>query len=194
MNVSNNKSVDKMKDMVRKILSQRTKKTIVDDSLKPSGVLLPLFYKDEKCHILFTKRTEDVEHHKGQISFPGGSHDEGDETLMATALRESYEEVGIKSEDVEILGELDDVVTTTRFVISPFVGFIPYPYKFNINANETDELIEVPIQALLDEKIHREDLMIREGKPCPVYFYHYNNHVIWGATAGILKQFLDLVF
>ena len=183
-----------MKDKIRRALSQRTKKTIVDDNFKPSGVLLPLFYKNDKCHILFTKRTEDVQHHKGQISFPGGAYDEGDETLMATALRECYEEVGIKSEDVEILGELDDVVTTTRFVISPFVGFIPYPYKFNMNANETDELIEVPIQALLDEKIYREELMIREGKPWPVYFYHYNSHIIWGATAGILKQFLDLVF
>ena len=186
--------LDKMKDKIRRVLSQRTKKTIIDDSFKPSGVLLPLFYKDDKSHILFTKRTEDLEHHKGQISFPGGAYDEGDETLMATALRECYEEVGIKSEDVEILGELDDTVTTTRFIISPFVGFIPYPYKFNINANETDELIEVPIQALLDEKIYREELMIREGKPCQVCFYHYNSHVIWGATAGILKQFLDLVF
>ena len=183
-----------MKNKIKRVLSQRTKKTIVDGNFKPSGVLLPLFYKDDKYHILFTKRTEDVEHHKGQISFPGGAYDEGDETLMATALRECYEEVGIKSEDVEILGELDDVVTTTRFVISPFVGFIPYPYKFNVNVNETDELIEVPIQALLDEKIYREELMIREGRPCPVYFFHYNSHIIWGATAGILKQFLDLVF
>jgi len=183
-----------MKDRIRRVLSQRTKKRIVDDSLMPSGVLLPLFYKDDKYHILFTKRTEDVEHHKGQISFPGGAYDEGDKTLMATALRESYEEVGIKSEDVEILGELDDMVTTTRFIISPFVGFIPYPYEFEVNTHETDELIEVPIQALLDEKIYREELMIREGEPSPVYFYHYNSHVIWGATASILKQFLDLVF
>lgn len=183
-----------MKDIVRKVLSQRRKKTITDDSLRPSGVLLPLFYKDGKYHILLTRRTENLEHHKGQISFPGGAYDEGDRTLMVTALREAYEEIGLKSEDVEILGELDDMVTTTEFIISPFVGFIPYPYEFNINTYEIAELIEVPVQALLDREEYREDFMTREGTPYHGYSYEYNGHIVWGATARILKQFLDLVF
>jgi len=186
--------MDKMKDKIRKALYQRRKKTVTDDRLRPSGVLAPLFSKDGEHHILFTKRTEKVEHHKGQISFPGGAYDEEDGTLMVTALRESCEEIGLKSKDIEILGELDDIVTTTRFIISPFVGFIPYPYDFSISRDEIDELIEVPINALLDENICREELVNQEGEFSPVYFYEYNGHVIWGATARILRQLLDLVF
>ncbi|MFH2012180.1 MAG: CoA pyrophosphatase [Pseudomonadota bacterium] len=195
MDMVSNESIDKMKARIKNILSKRTKRTIVENGFRPSGVLLPLFYKDDSYHILFTKRTENVEHHKGQISFPGGAYDKGDETLMDTALRESHEEIGIEKDDVEILGELDDIVTKTRFIISPFVGFIPYPYNFKVNTNETDELIEAPVQALLDEKAYREEDMIIEGNPpCQAYFYNYKEHVVWGATASILKQFLDLVF
>ncbi|MFH1626454.1 MAG: CoA pyrophosphatase [Pseudomonadota bacterium] len=183
-----------MKDRIRRVLSQRIKRNITDGSLRPSGVLLPVFYKDEGYHILLTKRTENVEHHKGQISFPGGAYDEEDETLLITALRESYEEIGVESDDVEVLGELDDMVTTTKFIISPFVGFIPYPYEFDINTDEIDQLIEVPIEALLDENVYRKEQWSQEGNPSEVHFYEYNGHVIWGATARILKQFLDLVF
>ena len=188
------KMADTLKDRIRRALSLRKNQTIVDKGLKPSGVLLPVFFREEKHHILFTKRTENVEHHKGQISFPGGAYEDGDGALMNTALRETYEEIGLKGEDVEILGELDDVVTKTQFIISPFVGLFSYPYKFKTSAVEIDELIEVPIEALLDKNIFREELCTRKGKPYPVYFYEYNEHVIWGATAKILKQFLDLVF
>ncbi len=183
-----------MIDEIRKLLSQREKKTIIDDSLRPSGVLLPLFCKDEEYYILLTKRTEHLEHHKGQISFPGGAYDEEDGTLMVTALRETYEEVGLSSADIELLGELDDMVTTTSFVISPFVGFIPHPYEFNISAYEIDELITAPVQALLDGETYREGLMNSEGEFHRGYVYEYNEHLVWGATAMILKQFLDLVF
>lgn len=104
------------------------------------------------------------------------------------------EEIGVKSLDVEILGELDDEVTTTKFVISPFVGCVPCPYEFNVSGDEIDELIEAPVQDLLNQERYREDLVTREGEIYKGYAYEYNGHTIWGATAKILKQFLDLAF
>jgi 8-oxo-dGTP pyrophosphatase MutT (NUDIX family) len=187
-------SIDRMKDKIKRILSHREKKVIVDDKLRPSGIILPIFCKDKKYHVLFTKRSQKVAHHKGQISFPGGAYEKGDRTLRVTAVRESCEEIGIKSEDVEILGELDDAITTSMFVITPFVGFIPYPYEFTISTDEIEEIMEIPIHDLLDESKCKEELRTFEEGPCTAYFFEYENHVIWGATAQILKQFLDLVF
>ncbi|MDY6853944.1 MAG: CoA pyrophosphatase [Thermodesulfobacteriota bacterium] len=183
-----------MKERIKKILSHRERKVIADQRLRPSGVLVPIFYKDESYHLLFTKRTQKVTHHKGQISFPGGAYEEGDRRLRVTAVRESYEEVGIKSEDIEILGKLDDAITTSMFVITPFVGFIPYPYEFTLSTDEIDEILEIPIHDLLDESRFREELRTFEEGPRMVYFFEYEDHVIWGASADILKQFLDLLF
>jgi len=184
-----------MEDKIREILGGRKKKVISCGGLTPSAVLLPLFRKDGEIHLLFTRRTEGVKNHKGQISFPGGVQDEGDESLQATALRESLEEIGVKTEEVKILGELDDITTITNYCISPFVGVIPYPYEFVVNKAEIDELIEVPIPALLDPKVFtQENAYIQKGRPYPVYYFNYGDTVIWGATAKIVKQFLELIF
>lgn len=183
-----------MKEKIREILSQRKKRVVTDISLIPAGVLVPLFEKEGEYYILLTKRTAKVEYHKGEISFPGGAYDERDGNLMLTALRETFEELGLRAKDVEILGELDDDITTSNFVVSPFVGIIPYPYEFRISQREIEELIEVPISALLDKNNFREEDTDYQGQPFTSYFYEYQGHVIWGATARILKQFLDLVF
>lgn len=159
-----------------------------------AAVIVPLFEKTGGWHILFTKRTEKVRDHKGQICFPGGTCYEGEDLLVFTALRESFEEIGLREEDVEILGELDEVTTvTTNYTISPFVAAIPYPYEFSPNPEEVEEIIEVPLSALLDRANFREESHMREGKLHPVYFYDYKGNVIWGATARILKQLLELV-
>ena len=184
-----------MKEKVRTIFSRKERKTIVDKSLSRAAILL-LFYQIEgKYYILFTKRTEDVEHHKGQISFPGGTYHDSDKTLASTALRESFEEIGVKEEDVDILGELDDLITvSSNYIVTPFIGTLPGPYKFEINENEVEEIIEVPLSALLDKDGFREGSWVHEGRSHPTYFYQYQEHTIWGATATILKQFLDLFF
>ncbi|TET39810.1 MAG: CoA pyrophosphatase [Dehalococcoidia bacterium] len=186
-----------MKERIRRILSQREKQNIVVTGapLAPAAVILPLYHKEGEYHILFTKRTEKVEHHKGQISFPGGARHEEDRSLEDTALRETFEEIGVRPEDVEILGELDNMGTiSSNFLITPFVALIPYPYEFTVNTDEIEELLEVPLSALLDEKNYREEFQIYQGIPYRGSFYEYRGKVIWGATARILKQFLDLVF
>ncbi|UCD84066.1 MAG: CoA pyrophosphatase [Deltaproteobacteria bacterium] len=184
-----------MEDKIRKILGGRKKKVITGRELTPSAVLLPLFRKDDEINLLFTRRTEEVKDHKGQVSFPGGTQDAEDESLLATALRESFEEIGIKIDDVKILGELDDITTITKYRISPFVGIFSYPYEFVVNEAEIAELIEVPVPALLDPKIFTEErAYIHQGEVYPVYYFNYEGSVIWGATAKIVKQFLELIF
>jgi len=182
-----------VKQRLRQALSRRQKRHIVDASLVPSAVLLPICYKQGQYYILFIKRTEEVKEHKGQISFPGGVYQERDGTLLVTALRESAEEIGLMADEVEILGELDDTVTvTSNYVIAPFVAFIPGSYQFKMSREEVEEIIEVSISAFLDESSRREETQIINGKAVTSYSYHYQGRVIWGATAGILNQFLDI--
>lgn len=178
---------------LRKVLSRRQKQRIIDAKLVPSAVLVPIYYKQGQYYILFTKRTERVKEHKGQISFPGGARREGDRTLVDTALRECAEEIGLASDKVKVLGELDDTLTeTSNYVISPFVALIPYPYQFRVNGNEVEEIIEAPISVLLDKDRLHQKAVVLGGKALNFYVYKYQGRVIWGATAKILKQFLDI--
>lgn len=180
---------------VRHALSQRQKRAIEAEGFTPAAVLIALYEKAGEHYLVLTKRTETVNAHRGQISFPGGVHQAGDESLMDTALRESWEEIGLNPKDVEILGELDSMCTfTTNYVVSPFVAAIPYPYQFKASPEEVEEIIEVPLAALLDRSNFREELQPLQGELVPQYFYQYGDRVIWGATARILKQFLETVF
>jgi len=182
-----------MEERIKEILACREKACIDRPGLVRAAVLIPLFKKNGEYHILLTRRTDKVRHHKGQISFPGGRQDQG-EDLLATALREAKEEMGIEEKDVRILGELDDMCTiSSDFCIAPFVGLIPYPYPFKISRHEIEEIIEVPLAAFLDETKFREELHSRDGEPVLVYFYQHDEHTIWGATARILKQLMDLI-
>jgi len=183
------------KEDVRHALSQRQKRAIGAEGFTPAAVLIPLYEKAGEHYLVVTKRTETVNDHRGQISFPGGVHQAGDESLMDTALRESWEEIGLNPKDVEILGELDSMCTfTTNYVVSPFVAAIPYPYEFRANPEEVEEIIEVPLATLLDRGNFREELQPVQGELIPQYFYQYGDRVILGATARILRQFLEIVF
>jgi 8-oxo-dGTP pyrophosphatase MutT (NUDIX family) len=180
-------------DQIRSILSSRKRRVVEHPPFSHAAVLVPLFKKGEDCHLLFTKRSDQVKYHKGEISFPGGVVDEEDLELISTALREVDEEIGLKKSDVQILGILDDIVTITEFIVTPIVGLFPYPYPFKVSEVEIAELIEVPLSSLLREKSFSEKEIIRGGQKEIVYAYQYEKHIIWGATARILKQFLDLI-
>lgn len=177
---------------LRNVLSKRERKVIEHPSFARAAVLVPLFRKGKDCHLLFTKRTDQVKHHKGEISFPGGVFDKEDSELEKTALREASEEVGLEETDVRIIGVLDDIVTVTEFVVTPFVGVFPYPYPFRLSPVEIAELIEVPLSVLLKKDSFSEREIFRMGRTEIVDAFQYGDHVIWGATARILKQFLDL--
>lgn len=184
-----------IKDHIRAALSRRPRKVVTDPRLRKAAVLMPVFEDGDGLHILFAKRSEEMPEHKGQIAFPGGCQQPGDASLRATALREAQEEVGLRPGDVEILGDLDDTATaTTRFVVTPFVGFVPNSYPFRVNPAEIVELIPVPLSLLRDPSRFREEIWDRDGAKAPVYFYTIGPHVIWGLTARILRQFLGVVF
>ena len=180
-------------DLLKSVLAHRTKKTVGDPSLTPASVLLLLYPKDGEYCILLNKRSEQVEHHKGEISLPGGARDPEDRDSLETALRETEEEMGIQRGDVTVLGQLDEVATRSRFLVQVFAGTIDYPYKFKPSAIEIAEVLEVPISALRDPANVRVETHLENGTSVTSYAYAYNQHLIYGATARILQQFLELL-
>lgn len=183
-----------MEKNIRKLLGSRVKERIKPGDRIPAAVLIPLYRDGDGYHVVFIKRTDTVSTHKGQISFPGGGREAWDGNLMATALRESDEEIGLRGSDTEVLGELDDEITTTsNYVVTPFVGLIPWPYKFTRNEREVDEILTVPLSVLLEGSTRRPDTEVLDGEPMPSYAYHYNGHIIWGATARMLYKFLGIL-
>ncbi len=177
---------------VRRILSSRTPKTVDAPSLIPAGVLLLVYPKDGEYHIHFNVRTSRVEHHKGEVSFPGGGVDPGDATPLATALRETHEEVGVHPSHVEVLGTLDQDFTRSGFLVSPFVGAIRDSYPFKPHRAEVAEILEVPVSHLLTPANTTPARVPLAGGALPYRDYHYQGHVIFGLTARILTGFLDL--
>jgi 8-oxo-dGTP pyrophosphatase MutT (NUDIX family) len=167
----------------------------VDAPLRnPSGVLIPMFARDGRHFLVFTRRSQLVRYHKGEISFPGGGYHALDENLKQTALRESFEEIGLDPFKVDVLGELDDTVTLgSGFIISPFVGVIPADYPFKLSDYEIGELIFIPVDGLLAEGCCQpDDTIILDGKEIMHFIYTYQDKKVTGATARILKQFLEI--
>jgi 8-oxo-dGTP pyrophosphatase MutT (NUDIX family) len=161
--------------------------------LREASVLIPLFFRAGVPQVLFTKRTESLRTHAGQISFPGGARDESDPTPLHAALRETQEELGIPPQQVEVLGLLDEIPTITQFRVVPFVGVIPSNFAYLANPAEIEEIIEVPIAHLLKPEIQRMQVRQVFGQEKEIYFYDYRQHVIWGATARILRNLLQIV-
>lgn len=184
-----------MLEKIRERVSAYTPTPIPDNGLPRAAVLIPLYTKNGLLHVLLTRRTELVEHHKGQISFPGGALDEGDPGLDACALRETHEEIGVDPQDVTLFGPLDDMVTVSNFVVTPYVGALTRaaPYPFRPNAHEVAEILEVPVPHLLDDRNVIAEVRRIQGRDVLVHSFRFGDHIIWGATARMLKQFLDLI-
>lgn len=172
-------------------LSEEDKK-LNSDSYTPASVLIPLYEKNGATHVLFTKRTDKVRDHKGQISFPGGKFDSEDINLEKTALRETFEEVGIKEKDVTVIGKINNMITITNYIVSPFVGYFNYPYVFNVNHDEIAELIEVPLFHLFDKKNFKAEERRFLGINHKIYYFYYKEYVIWGVTGKIMYDFLKI--
>ena len=197
MKHNNNKKVWDLpcfEDELTRILDGREKEALPADGLVTAAVLVPLFRKEGRQHVLLTKRSDFVEHHRGEISFPGGKRDPEDTDLQSCALRETAEELGVAPEHVRILGELDDFYTVaTHFHVVPFVGSIPYPYDFQLSSREIAGLVGPPLEIFFDPSRRSEDIWLWEGREISVISYHWEGHTIWGATARILKHFAELL-
>jgi 8-oxo-dGTP pyrophosphatase MutT (NUDIX family) len=186
-------SVETLVARTRARLPGRTRRVVPPGPLIRAAVLVPIVDHGE-AFLVFAQRTEGVGHHAGQISFPGGRIDPGDADDWQAALREAEEEVGLTPGRVEALGPLDDTETfATQFVITPWVGVVRGPVAWQPDGHEIAKVIEVPVAALLAQGCFRVETWERDGVARDVYFYDYQDVVIWGATARILKQYLDLV-
>lgn len=159
----------------------------------PAAVLVPLFLKNSALHLLLTKRAADLKHHAGEISFPGGVCDLGEHPRDA-ALRETWEEIGLPADRVDLFGQLDDVYSIHHYRVTPFIGIISGNISLSLNKSEIDSIIEVPVSHLLDPSCRRIEEWGWQGRNYPVYFYRYQDEDIWGMTAEIVRNLLDVAF
>ena len=157
--------------------------------LKCAAVLVPLVWESERWSLLFTRRTDHVESHKGQVSFPGGGCDEGETTPEETALREAKEEVGIDPASVRVLGRLSNLMTITSFRVTPVVGVIAWPTVLRIGLQEVERVFTIPLEWLADRRNRWEFAL--PGRNRTLIAYHpYDGELLWGATARITVDFL----
>lgn len=160
---------------------------------RPAGVLIMLYPREGSLHFPLTRRTDDVEKHKGQISLPGGAQERG-ESLLDTALRETWEEIGVRVEASAVLGSLSPIyVPPSGFLITPYVAALPDRPHFMPMDGEVAEMIEVPLSALFDPATVRRERWIVRGVEADVPFFQIGPHRVWGATAMLLSEFAAVV-
>jgi 8-oxo-dGTP pyrophosphatase MutT (NUDIX family) len=140
-----------------------------------------------------TQRTHKVETHKGQISFPGGIQDDSDRDLLETALRETWEEIGLARQAIRVLGEFDEYLSITALVVTPFVAWLQTPPSLAPNPDEVDEILEVPFSVFRDARLLRVEKRVRQGVERKVYFYDFLGKEVWGLTGQIIRDLLQLL-
>jgi 8-oxo-dGTP pyrophosphatase MutT (NUDIX family) len=163
---------------------------VQESGLKPSAVLVPLIAGPEGWRLLFTKRSDRVEAHKGEISYPGGMIEKG-ESALAAALRETREELGVGEDRVQVLGELDEILTFTGFRIRPFVAKLLWPTPLRPNPGEIESVHLLPLAGFADCSRFKTETWNRNNQDYPVYFYRFPECTVWGATAKMTKNLID---
>ncbi|MBL8512129.1 MAG: CoA pyrophosphatase [Betaproteobacteria bacterium] len=162
-------------------------------SLTPAAVLIPIINHQNGLHILFTQRTDQLTHHAGQISFPGGRVEPSDRDITHTALRESMEETGLPADRVTVLGTLPQHITGTGYLVTPVVGWIDPPISYQPDPAEVAECFEVPFHFLIDPANHRQETAMYKGQLRSYCAIPYEHRYIWGATAGIIVTLTRLI-
>ncbi|MCY4488561.1 MAG: CoA pyrophosphatase [Deltaproteobacteria bacterium] len=176
-----------------KVLRTRIPEAVAGDDFRPAAVLAPIQERADGDYLILTLRAANLSSHSGQVAFPGGSVDPEDDGALAAALRESREEIGIDPDHVRIVGQLDQVVAGYNFLVTPFVGLIPHPYEFDPDPRETAAVFSVPVAALLrQDALTLDSRLSRRSEP--IYHFQYEEWDIWGATARMVKQLLELVY
>ncbi len=174
------------------VMERREYHAALGRTVRPAGVLILLVDRDDQLNVVLTQRTAHLYDHAGQISFPGGRQDAGDADIIATALREATEEIGTDSSQIQIVGTLPQYVTVTAYEITPVVARSS-PQKYVCDPFEVADAFEVPLTHLLDEKNWRRDTFMREGQRREYWAVPFNERYIWGATAGMLRTFRQVL-
>lgn len=166
-----------------------------DGRFRPAAVLVLLDARSGEERLIFQLRTAHVEHHKGQVSLPGGRRDEGDDSLLATALRETHEEVGVPRAAVDVFGRLDDLTTGTGYAVAPFVGAVAPAWSgpFRPHPAEVERLLEVPLDHLRGPRSRVRATVVVRDRPRSEDAFLFDRTLIWGATGRILHNFLDVL-
>ncbi len=159
---------------------------------RAAAVLVPLTLIDNDWQVLYTRRTDIVGHHKGQVSFPGGAADPEDIDRQDTALREADEEIGLRREDVQVLGQLGEMLTVTNFIITPVVAVFPWPYAFKVHTIEVDRVFLMPLKWLANRDNWHEFIR-KETNRGMISFFPYDSELLWGVTARITVEFLRAI-
>lgn len=166
-----------------------------DAARRSAAVLVPLLCQNGEWALLFTRRTEKVPHHKGQVSFPGGAYEPGDENLVQTALRETCEEIGLHPEAVRILGELSGMPSVSNYMITPIVGRIIEPFEVKLSEYEVSRVFTIPLTWLANSQ-NREmrPYQAADGQVYDVIYYRsYDGEILWGATARMTVLLLQIL-
>ena len=159
--------------------------------LRPAGVLAPIVRRQGGLALLLTKRSSALKHHPGQIAFPGGKQEEGDTDVIAAALREAQEEIGLPRGQVDVLGTLPAHETVTSFQVTPVIGFVAEPFEIRPEAGEVDEVFAVPLTHVLDPANYAVQSRRWRGQHRHYYTVPYGPYYIWGATARMLRAWAD---
>ena len=186
---------EELLERVESALSDYTPRKIEHPSAAAAAVLILLHPLEGEPHVIFTERANHVEHHKGQMSFPGGACDDVDDCGETTALRETWEEIGVEKGHVRLIGTLDDMVTISNFRVTPFVGILEFEqaYPFTINDHEVTKVVEIPLSFLMEEGNMELEVREHQGREVLVPAFSYSGHRIWGATARMLHQLVELL-
>lgn len=183
-------------ERLKQAIGDYTPKHVDHPGAAPAAVLILVQNGVGDPRVIFTERTNHVEHHKGQMSFPGGACDDCDDGPQSTALRETYEEIGVSPDHVNIIGQLDDMVTVSNFRVTPFVGLLNHKdpeYPFAINDHEVARVVQVPLPFLMDETNMELEVREHSGREVLVPAFTYDGHRIWGATARMLHQLIEIL-
>ena len=166
---------------------------LLPEAPRPAAVLIPLLKREHDWHVLYTRRTNTLAEHSGQVAFPGGRCDPQDVDLEATALREAQEEIGLHPLDVRILGRLNEFLTITNYRVTPIVAAIPWPYPFRLAEVEVSKVFTIPLLWLADPT-HLEErqrkLPANYGTVSVLYYQPYEGEILWGASARITQALL----
>ena len=184
-----------MHQFITQKLSQYQPRTLIADLQTPAAVLVAITDDKHNPEVILTRRAQHLPTHKGQIAFPGGKADPDDADLVATALREAYEEVALKPEAVTVVGKMGQVLSRQGFVVTPVIGVVPTAVVNQLmpNLGELDRIFTVPLRFFVDTKPQMDALPLAEGvKQVPSFYY--DEYRIWGMTAFILAEFVNLVY
>lgn len=186
--------MDALEKRLSRILNHDITMPAAETSESAAAVMILLVKDNEDWKIVYTRRTTGVRTHQGEVSFPGGSYEKSDDTMVQTALRETYEEIGVRPECIRILGGLDPIRTISNFMVYPFVGIMECVPEFVINSDEVERLFMLPLEWLSNpENFYEQDHLVENRFVRKVIHYrNYEGEHLWGLTARITQQLLEL--